>query len=97
MQTLEHLALLNFLSLLAAGFLLFILFYWIRFLTKHPRGAIGTAKPTPRDTQGKGYLASAYAYDESYSPGANCGNLGPLPVRKKRQRKTPTTFSKYEE
>lgn len=89
--------LLDIYTLFTLGFLLLIAVYWIRFFTNKHRGPIGVAHPTKRDPHGKGNLAAAYAFDESFSPGAPSGIFGPIPVRKKRERRTPETYRKDED
>ncbi len=88
---------LDILTLLAAGIVLIVALYWIRFFTGKQRGSIPAARTTARDPHGNGNLAAAYGYDESFSPGASGGKFGPLPLRKKRERKTPTSFQEYDD
>ncbi len=97
MQTSEYYALVNLYTLLAVGVVVFLISYWIWFSRRKPIGRISVARPAPRDPHGKGYLSTAYAYDDSLAPSTYFGDFGPLPVRKKEKRRTPTTYRKQED
>ena len=97
MQTPELYALVNLYSLLAAGIVIFLMSYWIWFSRRKPVGRISVAKPPPRDPHGKGYLATAYAYDDSFAPSTYFGDFGPIRARKKKKRRMPTTYRNNED
>jgi hypothetical protein len=97
MQTLDHYVLVNMYSLVAAGVAIFLISYWIWFSRRKPIGRISVARPIPRDPHGKGYLSTAYAYDDSFAPSTYFGDFGPLPVWKKRKTGMSTTHRKKDD